>query len=167
MIAGRVGEFVDDRLVDGEPIADADFLADILGEVARALEFQHHLPLSGVAAASSTRSDLGSGRRHDRSRGSGPQRMRYTKTALLTFGAGVVLALVVVATETQGLARVASAAMALGIAAIPVGMAIDWRLATRIAQRSSRRRGKPRTRRAAAVARRRARPRKPSRPGRR
>ena len=93
--------------------------------------------------------------------------MRYTKAALLTFGAGLVLALVVVATETQGLARVASAAMALGIAAIPVGMAIDWRLATRIAQRSSRRRGKPRTRRAAAVARRRARPRKPSRPGRR
>ena len=86
--------------------------------------------------------------------------MRYTKSALLTFGAGLVLALVVVATETQGLARVASAAMALGIA-------IDWRLATRVAQRSSRRRGKPRTRRAVAVARRRARPRKPSRPGRR
>jgi hypothetical protein len=39
MIAGRVGEFVDDRLVYGEPIADADFLADILGEVAWALEF--------------------------------------------------------------------------------------------------------------------------------
>ena len=39
MIARRVGEFVDDRLFDGEPIADADFLADILGEVAWALEF--------------------------------------------------------------------------------------------------------------------------------
>jgi len=51
--------------------------------------------------------------------------MRYTKAALLTFGAGIVLALVVVATETQWLARVASAAMALGIAALPVGMAVD------------------------------------------
>ena len=93
--------------------------------------------------------------------------MRYTKAALLTFGAGLVLALVVVAIDVPGLERVASAAMALGIAAIPIGMAIDWRLATRAAQRSSRRRGKPRTRRAVAVARRRARPRKPSRPGRR
>ena len=57
--------------------------------------------------------------------------MRYTKIALLTFGAGLVLALVLVATETQGLERVASAAMALGIAAIPIGMAVDWRRATR------------------------------------
>ena len=39
MIAGGIGEFVDKRLVDGKPIADADFLADILGEVAWALEF--------------------------------------------------------------------------------------------------------------------------------
>ena len=44
--------------------------------------------------------------------------MRYTKAALLTFGAGLVLALVVVATETQGLARVASAAMPSAIAAL-------------------------------------------------
>ena len=89
--------------------------------------------------------------------------MRYTKTALLTFGAGLVLALVVVATETEGLARVASAAMALGIAAIPIGMAVDWRLATRVSRRPSGRPGKPRRRRTAP---RRARPRKPAGPNR-
>ena len=90
--------------------------------------------------------------------------MRYTKTALLTFGVGLVLALVVVATETQGLARVASAAMALGIAAIPIGMAVDWRLATRAPRRPARRRSKPGTRRSAHSARQRARPRKPAGP---
>jgi hypothetical protein len=90
--------------------------------------------------------------------------MRYTKTALLTFGVGLVLALVVVATETQGLARVASAAMALGIAAIPIGMAVDWRLATRAPRRPARRRSKPGTRRSAPSARQRARPRKPAGP---
>ena len=92
--------------------------------------------------------------------------MRYTKSALLTFGAGLVLALVVVATKTEGLARVASAAMALGIAAIPIGMGVDWRLATRVPRRPSGRPGKPRRRRTAPVARRRARPRKPARPNR-
>jgi len=90
--------------------------------------------------------------------------MRYTKTALLMFGAGLVLALVVVAAELDRLERVASAAMALGIAAIPIGMAIDWRLATRAAARPPRRRGKPRTRRVPPAARRRAAPRKPARP---
>ena len=92
--------------------------------------------------------------------------MRYTKTALLIFGAGLVLALIVVATETQGLERVASAAMALGIAAIPIGMAVDWRLATRPPRLPARRRSKPRTRRTAPVTRRRARPRKPAGPSR-
>jgi hypothetical protein len=92
--------------------------------------------------------------------------MRYTKTALLTFGAGLLLALVVVATEMEGLARVASAAMALGIAAIPIGMAVDWRLATRVPRRPSGRSGKPRRRRPASAARRRARPRKPAGPNR-
>ena len=38
MIAGRIGEFVDDRLIDGKPVADADLLADILSEVAWPLE---------------------------------------------------------------------------------------------------------------------------------
>ena len=93
--------------------------------------------------------------------------MRYTKAALLTFGAGLILALVVVATETQGLDRVASAAMALGIVALPIGMAVDWRRATRASRRAVRRRDKSRTRRIAPVTRRRARPRKPAGPGRR
>ena len=91
--------------------------------------------------------------------------MRYTKTALLMFGVGLVLALVVIGAEFDGLERVASAVMALGIVGIPIGMAIDWRLATR-APRPPRRRGKPRTRRAPAAARRRARPQKPPRPNR-
>jgi uncharacterized membrane protein len=73
--------------------------------------------------------------------------MRYTKLALLTFGAGLVLALVAVAAEIHPIQRVASAAMALGIAAIPIGMAVDWRLATRAPRPTSRRRGKARTRR--------------------
>jgi hypothetical protein len=39
MIAGRIGEFVDDRLINGKPVADPDLLADILSEVAGPLEF--------------------------------------------------------------------------------------------------------------------------------
>jgi hypothetical protein len=90
--------------------------------------------------------------------------MRYTKTALLMFGAGLVLALVVIAAELDGLERIASALMALGIAAVPIGMAVDWRLATRAAGPPPKRRGKPRARRAAAAVRRRPGPRKPARP---
>jgi uncharacterized membrane protein len=90
--------------------------------------------------------------------------MRYTKTALLMFGAGLVLALVVIAAELDGLERVASAVMALGIAAVPVGMAVDWRLATRAARAPPTRRGKPRARRSPPSTRRRTGPRKPVRP---
>ena len=90
--------------------------------------------------------------------------MRYTKTALLMFGAGLVLALVVIAAELDRLERVASAAMALSIAAIPIGMAVDWRLATRAATRPAKRRSKPPARRTPATTRRRPRPRKPARP---
>lgn len=90
--------------------------------------------------------------------------MRFTKTALLTFGVGLVLALIVVVTELDGLQRVASALMALGIAAIPFGMIVDWRVATRAPRRTARRRGKARTRRASPAARRRTR--KPARPNR-
>ena len=90
--------------------------------------------------------------------------MRYTKTALLTFGAGLVLALVAVAAEIDWLARAASAAMALGIAAIPVGMIVDWRLATRGVPRPARRSGTARARRAAPAIRRRSPSRKPARP---
>ena len=89
--------------------------------------------------------------------------MRYTKTALLMFGAGLVLALAVIAAELDRFERVASAVMALGIAAIPIGMAIDWRLATRAARRPAKRRGKPRARRTTPVARR-PRRRKPAPP---
>src|SRR6266404_10007740 len=41
MVAGRIGEFVDDRLIDGEPVADADLLADIMSEIRRPFEFDH------------------------------------------------------------------------------------------------------------------------------
>lgn len=57
--------------------------------------------------------------------------MRYTKLALLTFGAGLILGLVVVVAEIDWLGRVASGVMALGLAAIPVAMIADWRLATK------------------------------------
>ncbi len=90
--------------------------------------------------------------------------MRYTKTALLTFGAGLVLALTVIAAEFDGLERLASAVMALGIAALPIGMAIDWRLATRAVAHPPKRSARPRTRRTPPAARRRAAPRKPARP---
>jgi len=91
--------------------------------------------------------------------------MRYTKTALLVFGAGLMLALVVIAAEFDRFERVASAVMAFGIAGIPIGMAVDWRLATRAARAPPRRRGKPRARRATpATTRRRSGTRKPARP---
>jgi hypothetical protein len=65
--------------------------------------------------------------------------MRYTKTALLAFGCGLVLGLVVIAAEIKSLQRVSSGLMALGIAAIPVGMALDWRRAVRGATGAPRR----------------------------
>ncbi len=57
--------------------------------------------------------------------------MRYTKAALLVFGCGLLLGLAVIAGEIKSLQRVASGLMALGIAAIPVGMITDWRRAVR------------------------------------
>ena len=53
--------------------------------------------------------------------------MRYTKIALLVFGLGLVLGLVVVAVEIKSLERLASGLMALGIAAIPIALILDWR----------------------------------------
>jgi hypothetical protein len=53
--------------------------------------------------------------------------MRYTKMALVTFGFGLVLGLVVVVAEIKSLERVASGAMALGIAAIPIAILGDLR----------------------------------------
>ena len=51
MVAGCLGEFVDDRLVDGEPVADPDLLADKLGEIGRPLDLDHLFPLFGIGAA--------------------------------------------------------------------------------------------------------------------
>jgi hypothetical protein len=91
--------------------------------------------------------------------------MRYTKIALLTFGAGLILGLVVVVAEIDPLDRVASGLMALGLAAIPVGMAIDWRLATKPTLKPAKKRSKtPMRRSAAGQPRRAARPRKPTPP---
>ena len=59
--------------------------------------------------------------------------MRYTKAALLVFGCGLLLGLTVIAGEIKSLQRIASGLMALGIVAIPVGMAADWRRAVRAA----------------------------------
>jgi len=56
--------------------------------------------------------------------------LRYSKSALLVFGAGLVIGLVVVAAEVPGLARVASLAMATGIVALPVALIADWRRRT-------------------------------------
>ena len=67
--------------------------------------------------------------------------MRYTKTALLAFGCGLLLGLVVIAAEIKSLERVASGLMAVGIAAIPVGMVSDCRRAIKTA-RGPRRRGR-------------------------
>lgn len=53
--------------------------------------------------------------------------MRYTKIGLLVFGLGLVLGLVVVAVEIRSLERLASGLMALGIAAIPIALILDWR----------------------------------------
>jgi 4-hydroxybenzoate polyprenyltransferase len=80
--------------------------------------------------------------------------MRYTKIALLAFGFGLLLGLVVLGAEIKSLERVASALMALGIAAIPVGMAADWRRAIKTARGKPRRGVKTAARRASSTARR-------------
>ncbi len=92
--------------------------------------------------------------------------MRYTKIALLTFGAGLVLGLVVVVAEIDWLDRAASGLIALGLIAVPLGMIVDWRLATRPPRRRSKARGRTRTPRPAAPPGRNPRPRKPAPPNR-
>jgi hypothetical protein len=87
--------------------------------------------------------------------------LRYSKIALLTFGAGLVLGLAVVAAKLPSLARVASLAMAAGIVALPFTAAADWRRRIISTNRTSRRRAdaKPRAKlamRRAAPGRRRA-----------
>jgi len=80
--------------------------------------------------------------------------MRYTKIALLAFGFGLLLGLVVLGAEIKSLERVASGLMELGIAAIPVGMAADWRRAIKTPQGTPRRGVKTAARRASHTARR-------------
>jgi xanthosine utilization system XapX-like protein len=68
--------------------------------------------------------------------------MRYTKLALLAFGCGLLLGLVVIAAEIKSLQRVASGLMTVGIAGIPVGMVADWRRAIKTGRGTPRRRVK-------------------------
>ncbi len=90
--------------------------------------------------------------------------MRYTKIALLTFGVGLVLGLAVVVADVAPLARAASGLMALALFAIPLGMIVDWRLATKSQRRPAKRRRPPSRPRASAPARATPRPRKPATP---
>lgn len=69
--------------------------------------------------------------------------MRYSKLALLTFGAGLVLGLLVVVAEIDALDRVASGLMTLGVVAIPVGLVFDWRSAAKRTRPRPRKRAKP------------------------
>ena len=80
--------------------------------------------------------------------------MRYTKTALLAFGCGLLLGLIVIAAEIKSLQRVASGLMAASIAAIPVGMVADWRQAIKTERGAPRRGVKTAARRASHTARR-------------
>ena len=81
--------------------------------------------------------------------------MRYSKMALLAFGLGLLLGLVVIAAEIKALERLASGLMALGIAAIPFGIIADWWRAARARLRKPRRRAKAPVRRSFPAARRR------------
>jgi hypothetical protein len=80
--------------------------------------------------------------------------MRYTKAALLAFGCGLLLGLVVIAADVKSLERVASGLMAVSIAAIPLGMAADWRRAIKTERGTPRRSVKTAARRASRTARR-------------
>ena len=71
-----------------------------------------------------------------------PGRLRYTKAALLIFGLGLMLGLVVVAGELPGFERVASGVMALAIVSLPFALLADGRgtaIVQRIRARFSRR----------------------------
>src|SRR3954453_24269919 len=82
-------------------------------------------------------------------------RRRYTKTAFLIFGAGILLGLAVVAAELAGIERVASGVMALGLVLLPVGLVADGRAAAllRFRRRGKARRGAGRRRRRRSPAR--------------
>ena len=96
--------------------------------------------------------------------------MRYTKIALLIFGLGLVTGFVIVVGEFARLGRVASALMALGLMALPVGLVADRGVAVRgwFAARFSRRKGKTARRKSRpAAARRKPPPKSPARVARR
>jgi hypothetical protein len=84
--------------------------------------------------------------------------MRYTKTALLTFGAGLVLGLIVVVVDLGALARIASGLMALGLIGMPIGIAVDLWLGSKPVPIPTRGRAKAPVRRRPAAA-----PRRPPR----
>jgi hypothetical protein len=85
--------------------------------------------------------------------------LRYTKLALLIFGAGLLLGLAAVVGPIRLVGPLASGLMAAGILGIPLGLVLDWRRAAKtLRQRPPRRRKRP-------TARPRRRPRKPT-PGR-
>lgn len=88
--------------------------------------------------------------------------MRYTKLALLVFGAGLMLGVIVIAGDIDALARFASGLMALGISAIPFGIAFDWRRAIRAAPQPAKKRAKRPVRRAPTPSRRTPRTRSPA-----
>jgi len=81
--------------------------------------------------------------------------MRYAKMALLAFGLGLLLGLVVIVAEIKALERFASGLMALGIAAIPFGIIADLRRAAEARLHHPRRRAKAPVGRALPAARRR------------
>ncbi|HVB18157.1 MAG TPA: hypothetical protein VNF04_16600 [Stellaceae bacterium] len=92
--------------------------------------------------------------------------MRYTKIALLIFGLGLVSGFVIVVGEFARLGPVASVLMALGLAALPVGLVADRGVAIRawFAAHFSRRKGKTTRRKARpAAARRKPPPKSPAR----
>lgn len=79
--------------------------------------------------------------------------MRYSKSALLVFGAGMALGLVVVAARLPGLARIASLGMAAGLVLLPFALFADWRR-TFASAVTRRKKPAPRKRRAAPTRRR-------------
>src|SRR3954447_20874743 len=81
-----------------------------------------------------------------RSAGRPSIRLRYTKAALLIFGLGLAIGLVVVVGEFSAWNYLASAVMALGLVLLPLGLFADGRgfaVLRWIARRFSRRKPKP------------------------
>jgi Flp pilus assembly protein TadB len=85
-----------------------------------------------------------------RARGSQRRGMRYTKAALLLFGAGALLGLAVVVADLSGFERAASGVMALALLLLPIALLADMRRSARLARIAVKlgRGPKPRSRRA-------------------